>query len=139
VRHDLLDRDADARGRESGMMTLFNYLYLDAGNYKVRGSLMLSGFITAEQKGIVENSFEGGEFFIAEQVGIPPLQHILQQDFGGANSDDHCWHSFDGWTVCETQSDQSNVHDTVDAFVERFGSVQEWDENLSPNFDLAMG
>ncbi len=86
----------------------------------------------------VEAVFEGGEFFITEQVGVPALQHILQRDYGGPNEDDHCWHCFESWSVCDELPQGLVGHETVEAFVARFKSVGHWREELSANFDLAL-
>lgn len=116
------------------MWTLFKYLYRDAGNYKVSGVLALSGEIDAESTTLVDQALESGEFFIAEQVGAPPLQPLLQRQFGGRNDGDHCWHSFEGWEVVEQCPIYLTPHDSVEQFVTRFAQTETWQECLSPEF-----
>lgn len=117
------------------MWTLFNYLYRDAGNFKIRGTLALCGQISDDEKCRIELAFESGEFFIAEQIGVPPLQKLLQDGFGGRNSTDHCWHSFEGWEVVETCPTGVSQLGGVRQFVERITSVERWNEDLSPEFN----
>lgn len=116
------------------MWTLFKYLYRDAGNYKVSGVLALSGEIDAESTALVDQALESGEFFIAEQVGAPPLQPLLQGQFEGRNDDDHCWHSFEGWEVVEQCPIYLTPHASVEHFVSRFARTETWQESLSAEF-----
>lgn len=118
------------------MWTLFKYLYRDAGNFKTHGAIALHGQIDRTQIGRVDAALESGEFFIAEQVGVPPLQIKLQSDFGGRTKSDHCWHSFEGWEVVEMCPMGAIVDGDVGGFVARFDRVKVWDEGLSPEFGL---
>lgn len=74
--------------------SVFEYLYRDAANYKAWGKLLLSGQLEDEQMNKMLKRFDSGEFFIAEQIGIPSLDEDLWQYSNGANADDHIWHSF---------------------------------------------
>ena len=53
--------------------SIFDYLYRDASNYKSWGSLLLEGSATKTDLELLRACLESGEFFISEQVGIPPL------------------------------------------------------------------
>ena len=39
--------------------------------------------------------YDNGEYFIPEEIGIPPLQIKLWEQFNGPNDDDHEWHSIE--------------------------------------------
>ena len=52
---------------------IFEYFYRDASNYKAWGALVLSGVATKSDLEVLATHFESGEFFIAEQLCIPPL------------------------------------------------------------------
>lgn len=116
------------------MWTLFNYQYRDAGNFKARGRLALRGQIQADEVKRVEEALESGEFFIAEQVGVPPLQRQLQTQFGGRNENDHCWHSIEGWEVVEQRPIDAVEQGDIASFANRFARVERWREELSPEF-----
>ncbi len=51
---------------------VFDYMYRDASNYKACGALLLSGTVTEEGRKRLVSKLVGGEFFIAEQIGIRP-------------------------------------------------------------------
>lgn len=59
--------------------TLFKYLYRDASNFKSRGSVVLSGLLSVAERGFIASKMEGGEFFIAEQIGVKPLYEALYE------------------------------------------------------------
>lgn len=77
--------------------TVFEYLYRDAGNYKIWGSLLLSGAVTAEEENAFRASLDSEAFFIAEELGIPPLNRELWNLSGGPTEDDHGFHEFHGF------------------------------------------
>jgi len=107
----------------------FHYQYRDAGNYKRAGSVVFGGGLPegATVDGVseaLEQVFEGGCYFIANQVNIPevfgwdpdveydpdnpatypeglgPGRYCIQEDL------DHCWHEFCGVEfVGETPTD----------------------------------
>lgn len=117
------------------MWTLFNYQYRDASNYKVCGTAAFSGTISPDEQVEIEHALESREFFIAEQIGVPPLQHLLQRAFGGPNADDHCWHLFENWGFCSALPIAILDSGPIGPFVERFRSITKWNESLSPCFD----
>jgi hypothetical protein len=115
---------------------VFEYRYRDAGNYKVEGRVLLTGKLTAQQRTAIEERMESGQFFIAEQVGIPPLCSKLFEFGGGPNSEDHAWHEFDGFRSVASHF-QSAKDDTVmsaEKLFRAFKSVECWKPELSPNF-----
>ncbi len=62
---------------------VFDYLYRDGSNYKAWGSLLLSGESTHEDVTALKECLESGEYFVAEQVGIPPVYKELWDLSGG--------------------------------------------------------
>jgi len=59
------------------MWTAFDYMYRDAGNFKAFGTIVLKGYLSTGDQEIVCTSLDGGEFFVAEQVGVPALYDDL--------------------------------------------------------------
>jgi hypothetical protein len=119
-------------------LTCFEYMYRDAGNYKAFGEVWLSGFLSYEEKDFIFSTMESGEFFVAEQIGVPALYQKLYVSSGGPTKDDHTWHTY--------QEFRENTFDAVpagiqiwgntQAFLKAFESVVRWDIALSPHFHL---
>ena len=80
--------------RGSTAYCVFEYLYRDGSNYKAWGSLLLSGEPTQEDITALKACLESGEYFVAEQVGVPPVYKELWDLSGGPTSDDHALHEF---------------------------------------------
>ena len=70
-------------------LCVFQYLYRDAANYKAWGTLVLRGVATESDLEVLATHFESGEFFIAEQLSIPPLYAALWEISNGPGIDDH--------------------------------------------------
>jgi hypothetical protein len=115
---------------------VFEYRYRDAANYKVEGRVLLLGEITASERSAVEAKMESGQFFIAEQIGIPSLANALFEFGGGPTMEDHAWHEFVGFQ--EQTFDFQNIEN--DAIIgarqllDAFLAVEDWNPKLSPNF-----
>jgi len=107
--------------------SVFEYLYRDASNYKAWGEVLLSGAPNERQLTELVASFESKEFFIAENVGIPSLQHELWEYSNGPTSDDHVWHSFHKIRAA-TNTDVSSMKcwGTVDDFISKVKAVSDW-------------
>jgi len=116
--------------------TLFNYLYRDAGNCKVWGMIALDGEVSPERWQAALAKLEAGEFFVAEQLGVPPLYHALYKWSGGPTSADHCWHAFEDIEVVEEAEPEVYRWGNAETFVTRLLSVLEWRGELSPHFQL---
>jgi hypothetical protein len=116
------------------MWTAFDYMYRDAGNFKAFGTIVLKGSVNQADQAMVRSRLSDGEFFIAEQVGVPPLYHELYRWSGGPTENDHCWHEFISFR--ETSAPDRESTCTADEFVDRFAVVEKWDETLSPHFAL---
>lgn len=126
------------RSARSAASTCFHYVYRDAGNFKSRGTVILSGRLSLSERELIERKMESGEFFIAEQIGVPPLYAALYQYSGGMTREDHVWHSFEEFEDCREggQVDEASCWGTCDDFVRRFEQVASWDLTLSPHAGL---
>jgi hypothetical protein len=116
---------------------VFDYMYRDAENYKAWRSLLLSGVPSQEDIAALRTCMESGEYFVAEQVGIPPLYEELWALSDGPTEDDHALHEF-----VELRSAKQEETETLPLFGEltkllrTFQAVSRWDYSLSPNCDM---
>jgi hypothetical protein len=118
--------------------TAFEYLYRDAGNFKAFGEVLLEGELKPVEQQLIRDRLFSGEFFIAEQVGVPPLYRQLYEWSGGPTKDDRCWHEFVGFRqITETNSESPKMSSTD--FVARFADVEAWCGTLSPHFWIEEG
>ncbi|MGB4912009.1 MAG: hypothetical protein WBO95_07730 [Candidatus Dechloromonas phosphoritropha] len=116
--------------------SIFDYLYRDASNYKSWGSLLLEGRATEVELEALRTGLNCGEFFIAEQVGIPPLYAELWQLSDGPTEDDHVWHTFHELRPANAEEITGAPWGKVTELIARFITVRSWDEQLSPNWDI---
>lgn len=120
----------------SGRFLVFDYLYRDADNYKSSGSIWLGGTLTDAERSELVVCLDGGEFFIAEQVGVPPLYSALFQYDGGPNESDHEWHTFAGFRDEVVLGEGVEVWGMASALMAAFRAAKgDWRPELSPNFD----
>lgn len=126
------------KGRTTDQVwTTFDYRYRDAGNFKANGRIWLRGRLSANQRSIILASLEAGEFFVAEQVGVPTLYAQLYEWSNGSSiKDDHCWHEFVAFTEFHTSEDDAEIWGAAKDFAQRFVEVVDWDGSLSVHFDL---
>ena len=74
--------------------SIFEYLYRDAGNFKIFGVLLLTGY-DSDVEAVIRDSLEWGDQFVAEQVGVPALCREHWESVGEGPSDlDHAYHEF---------------------------------------------
>jgi hypothetical protein len=116
--------------------SVFDYCYRDASNYKAWGTLLLQGACSNSDIESLRKQFDSGEFFIAEQLGIPPLYAELWEFSNGPSIDDHVWHTFYALRPATKEETNASVFGTVENFVSRIKDVKTWDEKLSPHWDL---
>lgn len=116
--------------------SIFDYLYRDASNYKSWGSLLLEGRATETELEQLRAQLNCDEFFIAEQVGIPALYAELWKFSDGPTEDDHVWHTFHELRQAEAEEITGEPWGKVSELVARFKSVDKWNEQLSPNWDI---
>jgi hypothetical protein len=92
------------------MNTLFNYRYCDASGYSSWGDVVFGGVFDEALLARMRRAFEGGEFFVADQVRVPQLF------FETSSIDDHCFHAFSRLEI--TDAAVSDPHDrSIEAFV----------------------
>lgn len=114
----------------------FDYLYRDASNYKVFGSVCLTGTLTDSERNELVACLDSGEFFVAEQVSLPPLSPLLFEPGGGPSEADHVWHEFVGFRDDVRQAGSSQVWGTAADLLKAFKNASgNWRQELSPNFD----
>lgn len=117
------------------MLTLFEYRYRDAGNFKAFGRLALYGALTQDEMRAVRSRLSGDGLFIAEQLNVPSLYEQLYQWSDGPTAADHCWHEFvDIHLVDETEGADACSGGEAKDFVARLLAVDTWQESLSPHF-----
>ena len=117
------------------MWTAFDYMYRDAGNFKAFGTVILEGRVCAADRRLIRSRLSSGEFFIAEQIDVPPLYGELYRWSGGIIKSDHCWHEFIGFREIAEQPEHYPAG-TATEFVGRFAAVKDWNEALSPHFAI---
>lgn len=96
----------------------FEYMYRDASNYKKGGEIIFSNPNNLSEKSIEERlswAMEGGEYFIAGQVGIP---EVFLYDGISLDDDDHCWHEMCRVSPsAEAFADTKTDTRTIDEFI----------------------
>lgn len=116
--------------------SIFEYLYRDASNYKSWGTLVLRGEATASDLGVLKSKFESGEFFIAEQLGLPTLYAELWEFSNGPSIDDHAWHCFYKLRPATDEDITEPVFGSVKNLISKISAVKEWEPELSPHWDI---
>ncbi|CAN5481463.1 hypothetical protein BH10PSE14_BH10PSE14_14860 [soil metagenome] len=112
------------------MTTAFEYRYRDASNYKASGRIVLNGRLSDIDRASIMDSMEDREFFVAEQVGIPPLYQALHDLSGGPTEDDHGWHEFIAFTD-EVPADNESLWGSADDLALKFAAITSWNVGLS--------
>jgi len=123
------------------MMTQFEYLYRDAGNYKALGAVLLDDALSTDELERVRTLLPNDGFFIAEQIRVPALYGQLYQWSEGPTHDDHCWHEFLTIKVVEEDEVRPDAYrwGSANGFLETLAAVQTWEEGLSPHFSVGGG
>lgn len=116
--------------------SVFSYLYRDASNYKAYRQLLLEGTASVADVEILRQQFESGEFFIAEQLGIPVLYAELWAFSSGPTADDHVWHTFEDLRAATADDMNLPTLGTVRSLVKKVSSVAVWNQRLSPHWDV---
>ena len=113
----------------------FDYLYRDASNYKAFGTVWLSGSLSETERAELVSCCDDGDFFIAEQVGVPALYGALFSDGGGPTDDDHAWHMIDGIREQVSLPEDANLWGKASTLLCAFRAAKgNWNPELSPNF-----
>jgi hypothetical protein len=116
--------------------SVFSYLYRDASNDKAFGLLLLKGTASPGDVETWQQHFESGEFFIAEQLGIPPLYAQLWAFSDGPTEDDNVWHTFEELRTATAADLTLPIFDTVKSLAKKIKSVEAWNQNLSPHWGV---
>lgn len=120
---------------EAGRYLALDYLYCDAGNYKALGSIWLGGTLTDAERTELIGCLESDEFFVAEQIGLPPLYSALYEHGGGPNEDDHAWHTFSGFREAAELPQKAEIEFSAPSVLAAFrASKRNWRPELSANF-----
>lgn len=120
------------------MWTVLDYAYRNARNFKAFGSVAFKGKISPTDELRFQQRLEAGEFFIAEQIGVPPLYEKLYEFSGGPTEDDHCWHEFLDFRHMEALDQTLIELGSSDGFIARCAAITRWNESLSPHFELTL-
>lgn len=119
--------------------SIFEYLYRDAGNYKVWGELLLEGELTNEDVSRLTARFDEGELFIAEQIGVPTLYEELWRQCQCEPSEelDYVWHEFSEVRAA-TSEDLARLSPwgKADALLASVEKLSSWELTLSPNWEV---
>jgi len=122
--------------KRNGGHSIFEYIYRDAGNYKTHGRLLLAGHATPADEATVRASLDlDGVCFVAEQVGLTPLQPQHLRDCGvEAGELDHAYHEFAALRFAESgdmrgEAAKMTVFELVRRFREAAG---HWNPERSP-------
>ena len=117
--------------------SVFEYLYRDASNYKSWGFLLLQGSATPADIVALRSHFDGGCYFIAEQLHIPPLYAELWAFSHGPTIDDHVWHTFHALRPAAADDLTLPVYGDVEVLIARIRAVSQWNETLSSHWKTA--
>ncbi len=115
---------------------VFEYMYRDGANYKAWGSLLLTGEPTQEDISELKECLDSGEYFVAEQVGVPPVYKELWDLSGGTTSDDHALHEFVALRAANDEEKKMALFGELSNLLESFQAVTKWDYLLSPDYSL---
>lgn len=117
---------------------VFAYQYRDAANWKTFGELLLTGEASEAQISTMTSYFDGGDLFVAEQIGIPSLceQHFI--DYDGPSDLDHAFHEFLGLRPANHQDIETmKIFTVLGELSSRIAKTRgKWDVSLSPNCDV---
>lgn len=118
---------------------VFEYLYRDASNYKVWGKILVSGVLSQDDMAEMRAQLESGEYFVAEQVGIPALYKELWDLSGGPTDDDHALHEFVALRAAsENEIKLLPLFGELARLLQAFQCVTKWNYSLSPNFQTSF-
>lgn len=118
---------------------VFEYMYRDGSNYKAWGAILLSGELIHEDVTALKECLESGEYFVAEQVGIPPVYKELWDLSGGPTDDDHALHEFVALRAAtEKECKTMPLFGELSYLLKTFQAVSKWDYSFSPNFETCF-
>lgn len=112
---------------------VMEYLYRDANNFKVFGQLLLTGKSSDSDFSEIKTSLDSGEYFVAEQVDIPPLYSQLWKYSNGPTNADHAYHEFiEIRSATDEEISSLAVWGDMSTLISKFRYVRQgWDCRLS--------
>ena len=117
---------------------VFAYQYRDAANWKTYGELLLVGEVFEADISALVSYLDGGDLFVAEQIGIPSLceQHFI--DYDGPSDLDHAYHEFfELRPATQEEVDTMSIFATLSDLLTQIANTGgRWDVRLSPNCDF---
>lgn len=113
--------------------SVMEYLYRDANNFKAFGQLLLKGKITSADIDKIKSSLDSSEFFVAEQVDIPPLYSQLWKYSNGPTIADHAYHEFiEIRSATDEEATSLELWGDIATLLSKFRNVkQNWDYRQS--------
>ena len=127
----------DISQEDEAKYCVLEYLYRDAANYKAWGEVLLSGAPIDYDIATLRACLDAGEYFVAEQVGIPPAYQELWDLSGVPTDNDHALHEF--VTVRPASDDDRKslpLFASWSDLLKIFQGVAAWDCALSPNCNV---
>ncbi|MCY7353684.1 MAG: hypothetical protein LH470_01115 [Lysobacter sp.] len=116
--------------------SVLEYMYRDAANWKTPGQVLLTGAFQQSYVDLIVPELDGGRCFIAEQIGIPPLQDQHLEFYEPIEDEDldHAYHEFVALRAAEPDElEKLIVVGDVAEVVARIRAVaNRWDCTLSP-------
>jgi hypothetical protein len=107
----------------SSCNTRIDYLYRDAGNYKVYDSIIVAGVLTEQEQKDLHDALDS-DCFIPEQVGMRALQSELKAEAPGC---DGAWHEISEISITE---DPTTFPGTAHELLAKFKQTV-WDPSSS--------
>ena len=101
------------------MNTKINYLYRDASNYKVYHDEIVAGELSEEQKAMILDSLDWGEYFMPGAVGLPGGRFEVFDPM-----EDHEWFEL-GCEPFEKTDEEPTVEMTAAELAENFARCKD--------------
>ena len=101
------------------MNTKIKYLYRDAGNWKVYHEAVVEGVLSEEQKAVILDSLDWGEYFMPGAVGLPGSRFEVFNPM-----EDHDWFEMEEDAFEETE-EAPTLHMTATELAENFARMKD--------------
>ncbi len=108
---------------------VMEYLYRDANNFKTFGQLLITGKVSDMNIVEIKSYLDSDEYFVAEQVDIPPLYSQLWKYSNGPTIADHAYHEFvEIRSATDEEATSLEVWGDIATLTSKFRHVrQDWD------------
>lgn len=113
-------------------------MYRDADNFKAFGQLLITGKIIDIDVAEIKSFLDSGEYFVAEQVGVPTLYSQLWKYSNGQTIADHAFHEFIGLRLASNKEEVSlEAWGDISTLLSAFRNVgQHWDCSQSTHCSI---